>query len=96
MSLVGSVLRADGAVILSGAYIAGQLFCQGTKLCNSVGTALSADGLWTGGNVSFGGDFIADGACGIPKTATYTEQRLYATRSHSLISPPRTSRRAMR
>jgi hypothetical protein len=65
VSLVGSVLRADsadGAVILSGAYIAGQLFCQGTKLCNSVGAALSADGLWTGGNVSLGGDFTADGA----------------------------------
>lgn len=35
-------------------------------------------------------------ACGFQKSATYAEQRPYATRSYSLISPPRTGRRVMR
>jgi hypothetical protein len=33
---------------------------------------------------------------GFQKSATYAEQRLYAARSYSLISPPRTGRRVMR
>jgi hypothetical protein len=33
---------------------------------------------------------------GFRKSATHAEQRLYATRSYSLISPPRTGRCAMR
>jgi hypothetical protein len=63
-TLRGSTVRGaagEGAVVLIGALIGGDLDCRGVVLSNSAGAAMEADRAQIGNNVLFEDDVLADG-----------------------------------